>query len=458
MRQGFRACVRTGFCLKGQLYGLRKCSVLYQGTTLVVQLHDILYRLSLDILYTFGFWSVGGGEMAWRTMEIQDQRVRFVIAASRGEQNMSELCREFDISRPTGYQWLGRYRSAGVVGIREQSRRPKNSPKRTASGIEQRIAELRRERPDWGARKLVGLLEKEGIAVPPATIHRVLLRLGLVRLEDQRSAASSRFQRQEPNQLWQMDFKSPKGWGSKIGPLSVLDDATRYAVALKTTGSTRGEAVRECLESTFKTCGLPDAMLMDHGCPWWNQQAFGGWTQLSVWLMKQSIRLYFSGVRHPQTQGKVERFHGALEMARRRRSLPEASLHQRWLDDFRQEYNHLRRHEALAMKTPASLWHPSARRYDPNPPAWQYAEGAEVRRLESTGQLLLNGRRWQVAGPLAGELVRLERLEQRVLVFYCNTLIRELNLTVEQEGKDGGPAALENALRFSTFPSCGCGG
>jgi transposase InsO family protein len=209
-------------------------------------------------------------------MEVQDQRVRFVIAASHGGESMSELCRKFDISRPTGYQWLRRYRIAGVSGICEGSRRPRRSPRRTATGIEQRIAELRRERPDWGARKLAVLLEQEGIAVPRATIHRVLLRLGLVRLEDRRSAASSRFQREEPNQLWQMDFKSPKGWGSKIGPLSVLDDATRYAVALESTGSTRGEAVRECLESTFKTCGLPDAMLMDHGCPWWNQQAVGG--------------------------------------------------------------------------------------------------------------------------------------------------------------------------------------
>src|ERR1700678_3622216 len=132
--------------------------------------------------------------MSWRTMEVQDQRVRFVIAASRGGQSMSELCREFDISRPTGYRWVRRYRTAGVDGIREESRRPPRSPRRTASGIEQRIAELRRERPDWGARKLAVLLEQEGIAVPRATIHRVLLRLGLVRLEDRRSAASSRFQ------------------------------------------------------------------------------------------------------------------------------------------------------------------------------------------------------------------------------------------------------------------------
>jgi transposase InsO family protein len=381
-------------------------------------------------------------------MEIHDQRVRFVVAASRGEQSMSDLCREFEISRPTGYQWLKRYRASGVAGIRETSRRPQKSPKRTAAEIERRIGELRRERPDWGARKLSVLLRQQGVAIPAATVHRVLLRLGLVRVEDRHCPALTRFEREEPNQLWQMDFKSPKGWGSSIGPLSVLDDASRYALALEKTGSSRGEAVREQLAGTFQDCGLPDAMLMDHGCPWWNQQAFGGWTRLSVWLMKLGIRLYFSGVRHPQTQGKVERFHGALEMARRRRGLPEAAFHQRWLDDFRQEYNHLRPHEALGMKTPASLWHPSVRRYDPNPPAWQYPEGAEVRRLESTGQLLLHGRRWQVAGPRASEQVRLMRLDQRILVFYCDTLIRELDLAREQEGKDGGTAALENAERF----------
>jgi hypothetical protein len=208
-----------------------------------------------------------------------------------------------------------------------------------------------------------------------------LLRQGLVRLEDRRSPATGRFQREQPNQLWQMDFKSPKGWDQPVGPLSVLDDASRYAIALDGIGTTRGEAVRERLETSFRDCGVPDAMLMDHGCPWWNPQAAGGWTQLSVWLMKQGVRLYFSGVRHPQTQGKVERFHGTLEMARRRRGLPEMALRQRWLDDFRHEYNHLRPHEALAMKTPASMWQPSRRRYDPTPSPWQYPEGQQHRQL-----------------------------------------------------------------------------
>jgi transposase InsO family protein len=366
--------------------------------------------------------------MAWGVMEIEDQRIRFVLAAHGGDRTMAALCREYGISRPTGYEWLSRYQGGGLAAVAERSRRPRQSPTRTEAGIEQRIAVLRGRRPEWGARKLAVLLAREGVKLPSATVHRILLRLQLIRPDDRRRGATQRFEREHPNQLWQMDFKSPKGWGDNVGPLSVLDDASRYAVALARTGSARGTAVRTQLEATFAACGLPDAMLMDHGCPWWNRQSRGGWTQLSVWLMKQDIRLYYSGVRHPQTQGKVERFHGSLEMARRRRGLPEPALRQGWLDDFRREYNEVRPHEALAMRTPASLWVPSPRAYVQNPPEWQYPERAEVMRLEKTGQLTLDGRRWQVAGALAGEQVQLTRLDHRVLIHFRNTLIREIDL------------------------------
>jgi transposase InsO family protein len=366
--------------------------------------------------------------MAWRSVEVEDQRVRFVVAASRAGSNRRALCAEFGIAAPTGYLWLRRYQQGGIATLAEQSRRPRSSPRRTAAPVEQRIVDLRAQHPDWGARKLAVLLEREGLAVPPATVHRILLRRGLVRREDRRQPATRRFERDHPNQLWQMDFKSPKGWNQPVGPLSVIDDCSRYAVALSSIGTTRAQAVRERLQTAFLDCGLPDAMLMDHGIPWWNMGSPGGWTELSVWLMKQDIQLLYAGVRHPQTQGKVERFHGALELARRRRGLPAPELRQSWLDDFRHEYNHLRPHEALAMQTPASLWRPSQRRFNPDPAPWQYPQGSEVQRLESTGQLQLEGRRWQVAGPLAQELVQLVRLGQRVLVFYRNTLVRELDL------------------------------
>lgn len=369
--------------------------------------------------------------MAWRSVDVQEQRVRFVVAASRGESSVSALCAEFGISRTTGHVWLKRYRCGGVAEMAERSRRPDSSPRRTEAQIEERVVALRRERPDWGARKLGVLLAREGLELPAATVHRILSRCGLVRVEDRHAAAPRRFERDEPNQLWQMDFKSPKGWGQPVGPLSVIDDRSRYAITLFQTGTTRAEAVREQLVRAFTDCGLPEAMLMDHGTPWWNAASAGGWTQLTVWLMKQGLRLHLSGVRHPQTQGKVERFHGALEKARRLRGLPEPALRQRWLDDFRQDYNHVRPHEALDMQTPASLWRPSPQAYAPDPPPWRYPEGAEVHRLEKTGQLRLNGRRWQVAGPLAGEQVRLLRIEQRILIFYRNTLVRELDLVLQ---------------------------
>ena len=132
---------------------------------------------------------------------------------------------------------------------------------------------------------------------------------------DRHEPAVQRFERETPNQLWQMDFKGPKGWDAAVGPLSVLDDHSRYAVALEATGDTREQSVRDRLTATFQSCGVPEAMLMDHGCPWWNGQGARGWTRLTVWLMKQDIGLHFGRYRHPQTQGKVERLHRSLTAA-----------------------------------------------------------------------------------------------------------------------------------------------
>lgn len=205
--------------------------------------------------------------MAWGNVNVEEQRMRFVIAASRKEKPLRRLCQEFEISRPTGYEWLRRYQRGGYEAVKEKSRRPHHSPERTSPEIEQRIVELRQERPDWGARKLQELLKKEGIHLPVITVHRILLRHDLVRLQDRHRAAVKRFERGKPNELWQMDFKGPVGWEAPVGPLSVLDDCSRYAIVLQGTWSTRAEPVRERLEAAFQECGVPDGMLMDHGTP-----------------------------------------------------------------------------------------------------------------------------------------------------------------------------------------------
>ena len=360
-------------------------------------------------------------------MDVREQRVQFVVAAARREKPLVALCREFEISRPTGYLWLKRYEESGVAGIAELSRRPHHSPERTPAELEERVVQVRKQYPDWGARKLKVVLARGKVQLSHSAIQRILSRHDLIREQDRHRPAVQRFERSAPNELWQMDFKGPKNWNPVIGPLSVLDDHSRYLTVLQAVGSTRAELVREQLESTFTECGVPDAMLMDHGVPWWSAAAPTGATWLTVWLMKQGIRLHWSGYRHPQTQGKVERFHGELERAWQLRG-GVGEERQPWLDAYRWEHNHVRPHEALGMKTPASVWKKSDRRYDPNPPCWEYPPGAKVLKLDGQGKMDAYGIRWAISRALRGERVQVERVGSRVLVYYCRTLIRELDL------------------------------
>jgi transposase InsO family protein len=364
--------------------------------------------------------------MPWKAMEVNEQRVRFVVSASLGDRPISGLCAEYGISRPTGYLWLKRYREGGVAAIAERSRRPEHSPTRTSAELERRVILLRQCYPDWGARKLAVLLGRQGISVPASTVHRILLRHDLVRDQDRHSPAVKRFERERPNQLWQMDFKGPKNWPHAIGPLSVIDDHSRYLIALAATGGLDGSLVQKRLELAFEQCGVPEAMLMDHGTPWWNWQSFSGRTQLSLWLMRQGIQLCWSGIGHPQTQGKVERFHGSLQRALDCRGAPSGNL-QAWLDGFRREHNYIRPHQALGMQTPAQLWQPSPRRYNPAPPTWEYPQGAWTLKVDCQGTVDIAGRRWRIGKTLAGERVHIQPVEERYLVYYCNTLVRELD-------------------------------
>lgn len=365
--------------------------------------------------------------MAWKTMDVREQRVRFVVAAARKEKPMAKLCQEFEISRPTGYLWAKRYEEDGLAGIAERSRRPHHSPKRTGEKLEQQVVEARKQYPDWGARKLKVVLARENVDLTASTIQRVLARHDLVREQDRHRPALKRFERSAPNELWQMDFKGRKHWNLEVGPLSVLDDHSRYVTVLQALESTRAELVREQLEQAFIDCGVPEAMLMDHGVPWWTEAAPTGATSLTIWLMKQGIRLHWSGYRHPQTQGKVERFHGELERAwLLRQGIRQQT--QPWLDAYRWEHNHVRPHEALAMKTPASMWQKSQRVYDPHPPVWEYPSGSRVLKVDSSGKLDAYGIRWTISRALRGERVQLERVGSRALVYYCRTLIRELDL------------------------------
>jgi transposase InsO family protein len=368
--------------------------------------------------------------MAWRKSSVLEERLRFVVLASEAERNMKELCVEFGISRQTGYTWLERYRDGGSAAVQDRSRRPHHSPTRTRAELEQVVVELRQRWPDWGAAKLAKVLQEQRpeIRWRARTVHRILERHGCIAPEDRHPAAPQRFERAQANELWQMDFKGPQGFNrdAGVGPLSVLDDHSRYLLLLRHLGSTRMQGVQASLQEVFEQVGLPDSMLMDHGTPWWNAQSWWGLTELTIWLMRLGIRLHFSGIRHPQTQGKVERMHGALQRAIRKRAADPND--QRWLDAFRMEYNHVRPHEALAMATPASRWQPSSRAYPSCLTEWAYPAGLLCFRLAGQGQLNWRGQRWEISRALRGQVVGLQPLQQRVLVYFCRTPIRELDL------------------------------
>ena len=374
--------------------------------------------------------------MPWKDVRVSEQRIRFVIRANGGEESMAGLCREFGITRPTGYTWLKRYRDGNTVeALREHSRRPKTSPRQTAAELEAQVVAQRQKRPDWGARKLRKVLEREGVMLKQDTIHRILQRHKLIAERRQHPPAIQRFERALPNLLWQMDFKGlPKDQAHGWTPLSVLDDCSRFALGLTALESNLGRLVREALTRTFEDNGLPDAMLMDHGKPWWDVNQACGWTRLSIWLRQLGIRLHFAAIRHPQTQGKIERFHGSLQAALRERGYPaDRQSWPAWLEQFRQEYNHVRPHEALQMETPASRWQPSSRPFPQKLPEWEYDSGAELKQVRSSGNIAIAGRDYFVSAALTGQQVQLQTLSNgRLLVFYRRTCVREIDLLKRQ--------------------------
>lgn len=373
--------------------------------------------------------------MCWIHTDPMEQKIAFISRAQKLSKGaMAQLCRQFGISRKTGYKWLKRYREQNsCIALQERSRRPLRSPRRTQGPLEERILELRA--PDgWGARKIAYLLWQEGWRVSTATVHRVLLRQGQVHRLDRHAPAPNRFERSQPNELFQVDFKGPMGRSeAKDEPLSILDDHSRYGVGLYAMRDHSWERVRDCFIDVFERCGKPQQMLMDHGTPWWANQNGWGLSRLSVFLMEQDIDLIFGRVAHPQTQGKVERFHRTLARSMTKQGLP--TQWEQWqgrYDCFLKRYNHVRPHEALAMQTPAQRYRRSERIYQPQTVSWQYPETLEVLRVDANGMIRWEGSRHFVCEALVHQLVAVEPIVGELLVRFRNMYVRQIDLATHQ--------------------------
>jgi transposase InsO family protein len=358
-----------------------------------------------------------------------DQRVEFVLRARAEEETISELCREYTISRPTGYLWLRRYREAGsVTGLAEHSRRPLHSPQRTAAQLEAAVLGLR-DKTGWGGPKIARVLEQRGQRVAPATAQRILKRAGRV-VAPEVAKTTTRFERAECNELAQMDFKGDYTLlRGKCYPLSFLDDHSRFLHGLWPLPNTGGAGVKQSLEGHFRVQGVPQSILMDHGTPWFSTTNQHGLTWVAVWLLKQGVVLRYSGVGHPQTQGKVERFHQTLKKRTRHRGEPETLAEWLvWAPEFRYEYNYERPHEAVGNKTPAEVYVPvNLRAYQERPREWEYGSGT-IKRLNTQGLLHYGQQRYFVSEALASERVRVDELDGKLVVTFRHMTVREIDL------------------------------
>ncbi len=370
--------------------------------------------------------------MAWiGVFTVSEQRIAFVHRVLDQSATVAQACREFGISRKTGYKWLARF-DAGHRPLVDQSRRPARSPERTPEPIVRAILAIR-DRYHWGAAKIHVILTDRGLAVPSVrTVNAVLSRRGRVSRPASDPPATQRFERAQPNELWQLDFKGPvEVQRRRVHPLSILDDHSRYLLRLTPCENMQHRTTWEVLWELFGQVGLPDALLCDN-----HFNAKGSATCVGLsWFDAQLIRL---GIRprhgrpyHPQTQGKVERFHGTLN----RELLPyvdRSTLGQfaGGLEHWRTNvYNSLRPHEALAMRTPVSRWRPSDRKRPDRIPPLDYAPGSLARKVQPSGQIAYRSCRILIGKGLAGDPVRLEESDGELVIYYATHPIRRLALS-----------------------------
>jgi len=361
------------------------------------------------------------------------RRSEFIAFARAPGGNMSELCRRFEISRKTGYKWLGRA-TLGGLDVSDHSRRPSSSPRRTAPGVEAHVLAVRQRYPFYGGRKIRHVLLREGLPTPPAasTITAILDRNGLLSPERRRLRNWQRFEEAAPNALWQMDFKGhfPLRQG-RCHPLTVLDDHSRFCICLAACPDEQGATVRSHLTAAFQRYGLPERMLTDNGPPW-GSSGQGAHTRFTAWLIRLGVSVSHGRPLHPQTQGKDERFHRTLklEVISQRpvwRDNPEV---QTSFDAYRPVYNFERPHEALGFEVPGARYAPSPRVFPGVLPPIDYDAELEVRRVKANGSIKFHSHYFFVGKAFAGDPVGLQQVGEFVWdAYYCHQRIAQIDLT-----------------------------
>jgi transposase InsO family protein len=368
--------------------------------------------------------------MSWEVSRVVEKRKEFLADYVSGEWTMSELCRAYKISRPTGYAVLRAYARDGEAGLEQRSRAARRHPNQTSPEIEGQVLLLRRKHPLWGPRTLKKLLEdrQPEIAWPAAsTIGGLLEREGLTKHRRKRRKVEpygQPFQSvTEPNDEWASDFK---GWmrsadGERIDPLTISDSCSRFLLRCQAVEKTDTERVKAIFQAAFREYGMPRAMRTDNGTPF-ASRAIAGLSRLSVWWIKLGIVPQRIEAGHPEQNGRHERMHRTLKEATA--SPPQANrrAQQRSFDAFRREYNEVRPHQALGMRTPEAVYQSSPRQYPARVPEPEYGSAMQVRRVQKHGQFHWNYQDVFLSKALYGERIGLLPIDDRYYRVYFATL------------------------------------
>ncbi len=365
--------------------------------------------------------------MPWKECKRMDERLRFVARLLEGEQ-MTALCREFGISRPTGYKIFNRYKKLGLEGLEDRSRRPYRHANKLPFQIERAILRIKREHPTWGAPKIrEKLLRQYPIAKPPAksTVHAVLDRNGLVKRRKRRrhkAEGTPLSNTHSPNGLWCADYKGEFMLGNRryCYPLTITDYSSRYLLACEGLESTKSPFAFAVFEQVFKDFGLPNAIRTDNGPPFASPNALFGLSRLSVWWLRLGIEIERIKPGHPEQNGRHERMHLTLKREATRPVAYNLLQQQGRFDDFLTVYNNERPHQALNMRYPAELYTPSAREYRiPDEPEYPFHD--RTIRVTRCGRICIGHRKVNFSTVFAGQSVGIREVADKIwLVSFMN--------------------------------------
>jgi transposase InsO family protein len=365
----------------------------------------------------------------WKVSHHMDERTSFVARLRAGER-MTDLCREFGISRKAGYKFWSRYKARGPGALEDESRAPHRRPRKTAPELEQLVVDLRRAHPNWGGRMIRGVLLREHpeLLVPAEwTCSEILKRNGLIKPRKRRryprAYAGALTNPEAPNKVWGIDYKGQfrLGSGSYCYPLTISDLHSRFLLATESLAGTDAEAARHSCEEVFAQYGLPEVIRSDNGVPF-ASRGVGGLTTLSAWWMRLGIKHERIEKGHPEQNGVHERMHRTLKAETTRPAGANSLIQQERFDRFRAEFNERRPHQALGMKLPADVYTTSERKLPKRLPEPEYPLHDDVVIVGRSGHVRMASRRHVfLSEALVGQAVGLrERDDGKWLVTFVS--------------------------------------